>query len=75
MNLSELADQYLENIESLSIHLKSLEKELSETKNFELRRKLHEKINNHEAILRQTLHTYHYLKNYYNKNSSIKSWI
>lgn len=75
MHLSTLADEYLDTINSLSSHLKVLEESLNHTNNFETKRKIRDKILAHEVALRQTLKTYHYIKNYYNRETTYKSWI
>lgn len=75
MHLSTLADEYLETIHSLNQHLIRLNTSLKDTGSLEMRRKIRDKIVAHETVLRQTTKTYHYVKNYYNRDCKSRSWI
>lgn len=75
MNLSYMADQYLDTMNSLNEHLAELNVELDQTQNLETKRKIRDKIVAHESVLRQTTKTYHYVKNYYNREKILKQWI
>lgn len=74
MHLSTLADEYLDTINSLNHHLDDLQNSLLCTKNLETKRKIRDKIVAHETVLRQTTKTYHYIKNYYNKNCKLRDY-
>ena len=75
MPLEILAEEYLQTINQLKDKISNLDASLGCTNNPETKRKIRDKIISYESILRQSIVTYQYLKNYYNKEVRIRAWI
>lgn len=75
MSINDMADEYLVTIDILSNKIENLRFDASNENVLEARRKIFEKIADYESALNQNVQTYHYIINYYNKDSKIKQWI
>lgn len=75
MSINDMADEYLVTIDILSNKIENLRLDASKENVLEARRKIFEKIADYESALNQNVQTYHYIINYYNKDSKIKQWI
>lgn len=75
MSIIDMADEYLNTIKILEQNIENCKQALEKTDGLELRRKLHDKLIHLETVLAQNVEVYHYITNYYNKDSKIKSWI
>lgn len=75
MSFNSMASDYKETISILEKNIEKANAELEKTSGLEFRRKLFDKILHLENVLAENVEVYHYIINYYNKNSTMKPWI